>query len=80
MGFQLVKDPGREFPIIRLMGTFGWIFINNVVGYMRWEDTTGQFYASMVASLLMVLISLTIIPHTPPAERNRVQRPNSTRS
>ena len=32
IGFQLVKDPGREFPVIRLMGTFGWIFINNIIG------------------------------------------------
>jgi hypothetical protein len=25
LGFSLVKDPGRESPFIRLMGTFGWI-------------------------------------------------------
>src|SRR5580704_13315218 len=25
LGFSLVEDPGREFPFIRLMGTFGWI-------------------------------------------------------
>lgn len=66
LGFQLVKDPGREFPIIRLMGTFGWIFINNVIGFMRWETTTGQFVVTMIASIAMVVISLTMIPHTPP--------------
>jgi nucleoside transporter len=66
LGFMLVKDPGREFPIIRLMGTFGWIFINNVIGYMKWETTTGQFWVALVAALLMVVISLTLIPHTPP--------------
>ncbi|HEY3455573.1 MAG TPA: MFS transporter [Bryobacteraceae bacterium] len=66
IGFQLVKDPGREFPVIRLMGTFGWIFINNVIGFMKWETTTGQFWVTLVASLVMVVISLTMLPHMPP--------------
>lgn len=66
IGFQLVKDPGKEFPMIRLMGTFGWIFINNVIGYMKWETTTGQFYVTMVAAIVMVVISLTMLPHMPP--------------
>jgi nucleoside transporter len=66
IGFQLVKDPGKEFPVIRLMGTFGWIFINNIVGYMKWETTTGQFWATIVAAVVMVVISLTLLPHMPP--------------
>jgi len=66
LGFQLVKDPGREFPPIRLMGTFGWISIGNVVGYMKVEATTIPFMITVIASLLMVVISLTLLPHTPP--------------
>jgi len=66
LGFQLVKDPGREFPVIRLMGTFGWIFINNVIGFLRLETSSGQFLVSMYAGIAMVIISLTLIPHTPP--------------
>src|SRR5579863_1799168 len=66
LGFSLVKDPGREFPFIRLMGTFGWIVINNIIGFMRWETTTGQFWVALVTALIMVVISLTLIPHTPP--------------
>jgi nucleoside transporter len=69
IGFQLVKDPGKEFPLIRLMGTFGWIFINLLVGYQKWETTTGQFWATLVASLAMVAISLTLLPHMPPKAR-----------
>jgi nucleoside transporter len=66
IGFQLVKDPGREFPVIRLMGTFGWIFISNLIGYKRWEATTGQFWVTLVACLAMMVISLTLLPHMPP--------------
>lgn len=66
IGFQLVKDPGKEFPMIRLMGTFGWIFIGLFIGYMKWETTTGQFYTTMVAAIVMVVISLTMLPNMPP--------------
>jgi nucleoside transporter len=66
LGMQLVKDPGREFPPLRLMGTLSWIIINNVVGYMKWETTTGQFWVTLCACLVMVVISLTLLPHTPP--------------
>ena len=67
LGFQLVKDPGREFPVIRLMGTFGWIFITNVIGFPE----TGNVLRSVSGidvrrGIAMVLISLTLIPHTPP--------------
>jgi nucleoside transporter len=72
IGFQLVKDPGREFPVIRLMGTFGWIFINNIIGYMKWEATTGQFWVTLIASLVMVVISLTLLPHMPPKAKGTV--------
>ncbi len=64
--FQHVSDSGREFPLIRLMGTFGWIVINNIIGFMKWETTTGQFYAGMVTSLAMVVVSLGVLPTTPP--------------
>jgi nucleoside transporter len=69
MVFRSVEDPGKEFPAIRLMGTFGWIFITNVVGYMKWEGTTGQFWVALVASLVMVAISLGLLPHVPPAAK-----------
>lgn len=66
IGFQLVKDPGKEFPLIRLMGTFGWIFINLVIGYKKWETTVDQFWVTMAAAIVMVVISLTLLPHMPP--------------
>jgi nucleoside transporter len=66
MAFQLMKDPGKEFPVIRMMGTLGWIFITNVIGYMKMEGNTGQFWVTVGASLVMVLVSLVLLPHTPP--------------
>ena len=80
LGFQLVKDPGREFPPIRLMGTFGWIFIGNVVGYMKVEATTIPFVITAIASVLMVVISLTLLPHTPPRAKRHGVQPAQRRS
>jgi len=72
IGMQLVKDPGREFPALRLMGTFGWIFINNVIGLMRVEATTMPFIITGIAAVVMVVISLTMLPHMPPHAKGTV--------
>jgi nucleoside transporter len=66
IGMQLVKDPGKEFPALRLMGTFGWIFIGNIIGYMKAEATTIPFTITAIASLVMLAISLFLLPHMPP--------------
>jgi nucleoside transporter len=63
---QSLKDPGRDFPPIRVMGTLGWIFIGLVVGFMKVEASTTPFLLAAGAAILMCIISLTILPHTPP--------------
>jgi nucleoside transporter len=63
IGMQLVKDPGKEFPALRLMGTFGWIFVGNIVGYMKAEATTIPFTITAIAAIVM--------PHMPPRARGR---------
>lgn len=63
---QSLKDPGRDFPPIRVMGTLGWIFIGLVVGFMKVEASTIPFLLAAGAAVVMCIISLTILPHTPP--------------
>ena len=62
---QNVKSAGRDFPLIRVFGTLGWIAIGLVVGFMAVEKTTGQFMLGAGVSAVMGLFSL-ILPHTPP--------------
>jgi nucleoside transporter len=69
MTMRQVADPGRDFPIIRMMGTLGWIFINLIVGFMRIEATSTPFLLASAASVLMCVYSLTALPHTPPQGR-----------
>jgi nucleoside transporter len=63
---QHVKDPGRDFPLIRVFGTFGWIAIGIAVGAMAIEKSATPFLLAAGASVVMGLFSL-ILPHTPPA-------------
>lgn len=66
-----VKDPGRDFPPIRTMGTLGWIAINNVVGYLRVEAGTTPFLLGAGFCVVMAVYSLLALPHTPPPGKGR---------
>jgi nucleoside transporter len=68
---QQVADPGRDFPPIRVMGTLGWIAINNVVGMMRIETKDTQFLLASCACVVMAVYSLVALPHTPPPARGK---------
>ena len=65
-----MKDAGRDFPLIRVWGTLGWIVIVNVVGWLKVEDKSTQFMIAAGASLLMAIFSLTL-PHTPPPNKGQ---------
>jgi hypothetical protein len=66
---QQVADPGRDFPVIRMIGTIGWIFINLIVGFMAIEATATPFILGAGACLAMCIYSLAALPHTPPRAR-----------
>ncbi len=59
------KNPGREFPLVMMMGSVGWICSGLVVSWLQFEKTEGMFQLASTAALIMGLYSLTL-PHTPP--------------
>ncbi|HEX6891699.1 MAG TPA: MFS transporter [Chryseolinea sp.] len=64
--FHLVDDKEKEFPIIRLFGTFGWIGAGILVSFFLHGDTTPlPMYVSGIAGILMGLYSFTL-PDVPP--------------
>jgi len=71
LGMQNVKDPGTEFPPIRLMGTLSWILVGLAIGYLGAEATTLPFWITAGASVIMAIVSLTLLPHTPPKPSTR---------
>jgi len=64
--FHLVKDKERDFPIIRVFGTLGWIGAGIVVSYFLHGDTTAiPMYVSGAGGVLMGFYSFTL-PNIPP--------------
>jgi nucleoside transporter len=67
---QQTTNRGRDFPLIRVFGTFGWIAIGVTIGHMAIETSATPFLLASAASVVMALFSLTL-PHTPPPAKGK---------
>ena len=73
LAFHHIQDQEKQFPMIRVFGTIGWIvaglFISFVLGRMvpgaPAEQTALPLYTAATASAVLGLFSFTL-PHTPP--------------
>jgi nucleoside transporter len=71
ISFKQMKDPGKEFPTIRVFGTIGWIVAGIVIGWLNWEQDGNlvlTFKMASVASIALGLFSF-ILPNTPPIKK-----------
>lgn len=77
LAFHNMEDQEKQFPIIRVFGTIGWIVAGLIVSFalgyfltenLQPEETALPLYLASAASLLLGLYSFTL-PHTPPPAR-----------
>ena len=71
LAFHNLDDQEKQFPIIRVLGTIGWIVGNISVSLLPGADQSPyQFYLAGGAAILLGVYSVTL-PHTPPPGRGK---------
>jgi len=73
LAFHHIQDQEKQFPLIRVFGTVGWIVAGLFISFVLGRFVTGELaeqsplplYTTGIASLLLGLYSFTL-PHTPP--------------
>jgi nucleoside transporter len=65
IAFRNIPDAEKDFPIIRVWGTIGWVVAGLIVGVLLGQTDSWFFYLAGGAGIVMGLYCFTL-PHTPP--------------
>jgi nucleoside transporter len=74
LAFHHIDDQEKQFPLIRVFGTVGWIVAGLFIGYVLGQFSGDQLpdrtplplYTTAIASIALGIYSFTL-PHTPPS-------------
>lgn len=73
LSFHHIEDQEKQFPLIRVFGTVGWIAVGLFVSFVLQADREPTpLYVTGIAGLIMGLYSFTL-PHTPPSGKTEKQ-------
>ncbi|MBC7772107.1 MAG: MFS transporter, partial [Pyrinomonadaceae bacterium] len=71
LAFHHMTNQEKQFPLIRVFGTIGWIAAGVLVSkYMQADKLPTQFYVTGGAAILLGLFSFSL-PHTPPPSKGK---------
>lgn len=65
VAFANLTNQEKQFPLIRVFGTLGWIAAGLVVSMVHADTTSTQFTITAIAGVVLAAFSLGL-PHTPP--------------
>ncbi|MFD2790785.1 nucleoside permease [Arenibacter sp. H213] len=68
ISFHQIKDGGKEFPMIRVFGTLGWIAAGLLIGFTGLESSVLTFQIAAIGSLILGVFSF-LLPRTPVKEK-----------
>jgi len=60
-----LTSSAKQFPLIRVFGTFGWIVPGIIISALGWDNLIRPFQMAAAVSILLGLYCFTL-PHTPP--------------
>lgn len=73
VSFKQMLNPNKEFPLVRVFGTIGWIIAGLLIGWLGWEQSGSlvlTFTTAAVASAILGVLAFSL-PDTPPAKRGQ---------
>lgn len=65
-----MTDSEKQFPLIRVFGTIGWIVAGVFVSWQTWDAAVNLFYLAGLSAVVMGIYSFTL-PHTPPPGKGK---------
>jgi nucleoside transporter len=65
IAMKSMTNSEKEFPLIRVLGTIGWIVAGLSLSWAHWDQTINMFYLTAGASVVFGLFSF-MLPNTPP--------------
>ena len=65
VAFRQMSDPGKQFPVVRVFGTVGWVISGFMIAILGIEQTPSTFYMAAIVSVGLGLFSF-FLPDTPP--------------
>ncbi|HLN56713.1 MAG TPA: nucleoside permease [Bacteroidales bacterium] len=70
VAFRQMSDPGKQFPVVRVFGTVGWVISGFMIAILGIEKTPLTFYMAALVSFALALYSF-FLPDTPPQAKEK---------
>jgi nucleoside transporter len=71
LAFHHMTNQEKQFPLIRVFGTIGWIVAGLIISRLKFDTDAAQFYVAGGAAILLGLFSFVGLPSTPPPAKGK---------